>query len=229
VSRVRTGRWVQLVSLAGLLGSTALALADDCALAHEQQQAATDLEGEARVGAYEEIVRLCADFNALYNLGRAYQGTGEHQRALVQFEKALAAESVEPKYRGYAIAREAESLLALERLPEALASIEAAQQAFGGDPPGWVVAVRRKIDEHPRRDTLSAAEMARVLNLLGRSYGVVPRIVIHFDFASAALTAAGKRQVAELGRALEQVADGNRITLTGHTDGLGFRIARTLP
>jgi outer membrane protein OmpA-like peptidoglycan-associated protein len=223
VNRARTGRWFQGVCLAGLLGSDALALADDCALAREKQQAAKDLEGAARVRAYEDIVRLCADFNTLYHLGRAYQGTGEHPRALAQFDQALATESIEPKYRGYAIARKAESLIALEHLPEALASLEAAQQAFGSDPPEWFAGIRRKIDEHPRRDTLSAVEIASVFSLLGRSYGVVPRIDlhIHFEFASAVLTAAGRRQVAELGRALERTADGYRSTLVGHTDVRG--------
>jgi outer membrane protein OmpA-like peptidoglycan-associated protein len=223
VKRARTGRWFQGVCLAGLLGSNALALADDCALARARQEAAKDLTGAARVRAYEAIVRLCADFSTLYTLGRAYQGTGEHRRALAQFDRALAAGSIEPRYRGYALARKAESLVALDHLPEALAAIEAARQAFGGDTPEWFAGIRRTIDAHPRRDTLSAAEMASVFSLLSKSYGVVPRIDlhIHFAFDSAALTAAGRRQVAELGRALERTADGYRITLVGHTDVRG--------
>lgn len=197
--------------------------ADDCTLARRQQRAAQGLEGPARVARYERIAELCTDFGVLYNLGRAYQGVDDHQRALASFRRALAVESVEPRYRAFASARRAESLLGLGRLAEALAAIEVAEQTVGGDPPGFFADVRRRIDAHPRRDRLTAAELDRVFGLLGKSYGVVPRIDVrfHFAFDRAMLTDEGRDQVARVAQALQGYARGYAVELIGHTNVRG--------
>lgn len=195
-----------------------------CDQVAEEQAAATALPSPAeRARAYRDIVGRCPQFNTHYNAGRAFMAAGDGAGAIAQFSAARSS-AADGKARMAAAARLSEAYLAAGRLPDAMAAMAAARQdaAQAGGLPPWAQDVARRIDTHPGREKVSAADMASTLGS-SRSYGVRPKIDLRigFEYDKDALDAQGQSQVAELGKLMGTLPPDSRLRLIGHTDARG--------
>lgn len=192
-------------------------------VAEEQAAAAAMGSPTERARAYKEIVSRCPQFNTHYNAGRAFLAAGDAAGAIGQFSAARSS-AADGKARMAAAARLAEAHLAAGRLPEAMAAMAAARQdapQADGLPP-WAQDVARRIDTHPGREKVSAADMASALGS-SRSYGVRPKVDLRigFEYDKDALDAQGKAQVEELGKLMSSLPADSRLRVIGHTDARG--------
>lgn len=195
-----------------------------CDQVAEEQAAATALPSPAeRARAYKDIVGRCPQFNTHYNAGRAFMAASDGAEAIAQFSAARSS-AADGKARMAAAARLSEAYLTAGRLPDAMAAMAAARQdaVQAGGLPMWAQEVARKIDTHPGRDKVSAADMASTLSS-SRSYGVQPKVDLRigFEYDKDALDAQGKAQVEELGKLMSSLPADSRLRLIGHTDARG--------
>lgn len=187
------------------------------------EEARSVSEVQSRLELYQQSVEACPRFASLYALGRTQLELHQPEQALQTF--VLAGDIVETgRYRGLLTGRMAEAHLAMANLPEAVAAVESAVEMLGGeDLPQWLLDLRREIDMHPQRDSVSAADFSETVRAM-RAFGVSPRVDVRvlFDYDSDRINDAGQRQVEALGRALqEQLGDGERAFIIGHTDRHG--------
>lgn len=192
-------------------------------VAEEQARAAALASPAERARAYKDIVSRCPQFNTHYNAGRAFLAAGDGGGAISQFAAARSS-AADGKARMAAAARLAEAYLEAGRLPDALAALDAARQdaAQAGGLPPWAQDVARRIDTHPGREKISAADMASALGS-SRSYGVRPKVDLRigFEYDKDALDAQGKAQVEELGKLMSTLPADSRLRVIGHTDARG--------
>lgn len=195
-----------------------------CDQVAEEQAAAAALPSPAeRARAYRDIVGRCPQFNTHYNAGRAFMAAGDGTGAIAQFSAARSS-AADGKARMAAAARLSEAYLAAGQLPDAMAAMAAARQdaAQAGGLPPWAQDVARRVDTHPGREKVSAADMASTLGS-SRSYGVRPKVDLRigFEYDKDALDAQGKAQVEELGKLMSSQPADSRLRLIGHTDARG--------
>lgn len=218
-----------------LIGSgPALALAIDCdqgrALYEQAKTAATTPE---TIDLLRRSVAVCPDPVAFYQLGRACQEQGDTQSTLDAYYHARDT-SDDPRQQVLIHGRLAQSYLAADRLPEALASVDTAYELAAvpgaGPVPDWLAETRRRIDLHPGRTQFAAADIARSFGtrraLAGaKGFVAAPKLDLYvlFDTDQDIPNAAGMAQVAALAAALESMTKGNgdRYLILGHTDRRG--------
>lgn len=190
-------------------------------VADEQAEVAALDSPTRRAAAYRDIVARCPQFNTHYNAGRAYLAAGDAAGAIAQFKAARSA-AADTKARVAAAMRLAETYLQGDSLTEAMAALNAARQDGGGPLPAWAVDVARRIDSHPARERVSAADMAAAMGS-SRSYGVRPRVDLRigFDYDKDTLDGQGRAQVEELAKLLATLPEGSKLRLIGHSDARG--------
>ncbi|MBK1720101.1 OmpA family protein [Thiocystis violacea] len=216
-----------LLLLVLFLGGVGQAWAADCERGralHRASWAEPDLH--QRIARLRQASAVCPDPEILTDLATACLGAGDPKAAI----DALIAASrlVGPAARQSEIQAELARLyLEQNQLPEAIVSIDRAIDAAGLPIPTALLELRRRIDRHPDRARLSAAQITRGLAARGTGVarGFVPQsrldLYVLFDFNQDQPNAEGLAQVEELARALQAGASGQDYRLIGHTDAQG--------
>jgi outer membrane protein OmpA-like peptidoglycan-associated protein len=197
--------------------------ADACAQGEAYYHQAREAESPAQRLAYlNQAIERCPTFAAWYTAGRTHLELQQPAAALAAFQQAreLAASG---RPEGLALGREGEAYQALGQDVQAVVAVERAMEQFETAPPAWLVDLRRTLDRATVGQLVSAETIKRTWRAL-RSFGVTPKVRVRVQFAydSYALSAQGRRQVRELGKALLAFQDeGYRVLVIGHTDKRG--------
>lgn len=174
---------------------------------------------EQRIVLLQASLDACESYGAYYELGRAHHERGDRHGALSALEKAI----------GLARTREQKvlALLASARIHRGGGDLREARVCYR-------TALRFQADRDLEREmmtlererrhiTLGAREIAASLHSpIYRALGLAPIVDVRvlFEFDSFRLTAEGKRQIYEIGKAIAALGR-TRVTLTGHTDERG--------
>lgn len=212
---------LNLLGFALSFGLSSNVLANCDRVADEQSAASALATPSARADAYRQLVGRCPQFNTHYNAGRAILSAGDPAGAIVQF-KAARSVAGDSKAKAAAAMRLAEAELEAGRLPEAMAALAAARQDAGNALPPWALDIAKRVDSHPGRERVSAADIAAIMGS-SRSYGVRPRVDLRigFDYDKDTLDVQGRAQVAELAKLLASMPAGTQFRFIGHSDARG--------
>jgi len=207
----------------------AISVAMDCRLgADYYYQAKLESDPQQVIIWLKRSVAMCPNFNAWYMLGLMYTQQGQMDPAMDAFLQART-RAVTSKTEALALARQGELLARTGQLPRALQALELAQRFYREPAPAWLEASlkRTRIKIHqsliPAPDIAEIFETGTQISRDGR-FAVRPAVnlPVHFEFDRADLTAAGIRQVMELGRALSEPKMKQwSFLLVGHTDKRG--------
>jgi outer membrane protein OmpA-like peptidoglycan-associated protein len=224
-------RLIRIGILISLTAWPAAVLAMDCRLgADYYRQAGSETDPQQVVTWLQRSAQVCPNFNAWYMLGLIYAQQGQTNRALEAFAQAeIRAGS--SKTEALALARRGELLARTGRLPAALRHLELAQRFHPAPTPDWLEAALKRTRIQACRTLIPAADIADTFGAGTRSstdgrFAVRPAVnlPVHFAFDQADLTSSGRRQVAELGRALANAQFRPwSFLLVGHTDRRGPR------
>ncbi len=214
----RTATATALMAMVLALPSPAPA---DCATGKRLYRAAvneTDLA--RRIALLRDSLDACDDFNACYELGKAYEADGRLAKAIVAYRDARILAGSD-QARAKTLVRLGLVYEQMDRPFEAYACFRESTgyHAFPG-----VTAHLKAMDRRRMAEGLSSAEIKRALTASRSNFDVRPSLdlYIHFEYDSHRLGAEGRRQADALGRALTDPAlAGKAVTLVGHTDAAG--------
>jgi len=172
-----------------------------------------------KISLLERAVRICGEFHACYELGKAYMAVERLHKADQAFRDAMGFPASD---------REIARLLAdhgflcqtLNREHDAVLFLS---QSYEKYPYPIVLAKLKEIETERARKGMDAVYIKKALSRKAM-FGVEPslNIRIGFQFDSASLDPSGQDQAREFGKALTDPAfKGKMFTLIGHTDNRG--------
>lgn len=208
------------------LGMPGMAAASECdRAARMDAEAKAMADPAAKAATLEKALTLCPDGNIAYRLAvirlQELRDPKGAIRALDQAQK-----TVDPSKRssGALLAaiegRRAQALHGLGDIPGALSHIEGAFSYPESKNLSWLWQVRKAIDLHPRRSSMTQADITRSL-ATNRAIGISPRIDLYilFDTNQEQPNPEGMSQARELGKVLASMAgDFEQALIIGHTD-----------
>jgi len=195
--------------------------ADDCARGAElYRQAVATEDGEERITLLRQSLGECVEYNALYQLGRAYMKADQPEPAIKALKEAASLPSANRDARSKALIALGSVHEEQDNLVEALTCYEQALRLK--EYPKVRKHVFDLAVERSKR-ILTSGEIADAFLSLkdARAFGVTMGLdlPVRFDYDKATLTAQGRRQAAELGEALiSEDYKEHSFTLLGHTD-----------
>ncbi len=180
---------------------------------------------------FQESVQTYPTYEGYFALGRVQLKLDRFPDALDSFNKANSS-GAGAADRALALAMSGQALAAMDRGREGIQVVQAAMELHP-DPPEWMAAVVRAIEDDVVDKVASADEISRSLDPpRGRGISITPRInlPVRFAYDSYTLNDQGEQQVRELAKALaKDEFKGTRFLIIGHTDlqgGKGYN--RTL-
>lgn len=213
--------YVTTLLAAVMLCAATSATAEQCPAGRSlYQQAMAAEEAAIRLSLLQRSNAQCSNYNVLYQLGQTALRLQRFKEAARWFEQAAMSDGAAVEAVGRALLRQGQALEQSERLLEAIEVYKRAQRA---QPRPQVAEHLRRLQLAKRTQGYTSAEIADAL-VLNRAIGVGSgvELPVNFEYNSAVLTEAGRRQAAQLGEALldSRFAD-KKITLLGHTDSRG--------
>lgn len=214
------------------LSLPAWAVAQDCDLGKQYYNEARQEQDLNRVEILlKNAIDVCPTFSAWYLLGRVQDQVSSPEKAIVSLEKALALAS-NPKSQALALARigQIQAAQTEVNLMEIVQDLKTAVKLHP-DPPTWMSVLVQDLEIRQRETVVSAKEIMAGLNADSqanqralKNFGATPSInlSVNFDSNDDNLTPQSRRQVLELGEALNasEFRD-NSFLLIGHTDKRG--------
>jgi outer membrane protein OmpA-like peptidoglycan-associated protein len=213
---------IALLLIAGPLHAT------DCNQAKQlDQQAQSSSDPQQRANLWRQASELCPHPLIAFRAGDAQLAIDQPQAALAAF--SLAKQKLNPNsaeaelLKAAILGNSAKAYLQLNQLPEALAAIDDAFESPAASDPelAWLWQVRKAVDQHPDRQTMTAEHISR--SLATRSVGSSPRIDLYvpFDYDQDSPNPQGLEQAKQLGQALKALPGDGKILVLGHTDSQG--------
>ena len=192
----------------------------DCAKGKQlYENAMSQKDDSEKIRLLKASLAECKNFNAYYELAKAYESNEEFKNATDALEQAKNIAKTNK-----AIAKVLSRLgLISEKTGEEGKAYVWFQQAYENHP---YPKIRKKIKEIEvrRMEKGMSAEQIRDTLLASRGFTVQPSVNLHinFEYDKAILDSDGMSQADELGRALADSAFANNsFTLIGHTDSQG--------
>ncbi|MDM8537226.1 OmpA family protein [Desulfobacterales bacterium HSG17] len=173
-----------------------------------------------RIGLLNESIKECRDFNAFYELARAYEADKNYKAA----EEALlgAANTTD---NNKALARVFARLGAIyEKMNKKTQALNCFRESYNRFPYPKILQKMKILSSLQMGQPISAEDIKKSLMGLSKGFGVEPVIDIYINFETdkAELSFKGKQQADHLGSALSDTAFKNkRFMLLGHTDSRG--------
>ncbi len=211
----------------GLLAWAAVAYAElspDCRQAFKLcQQSRQVAQARQRIDLLRRAVDLCPNVTTHSELGDALLAAGRPQPARYAYDQAYAiAENKTAQARALNGMGQA-----CAALGENVAAVHAWRASYQLQPDMAVKNRLLALESRMAHQVMDARRIERSLTTVNKGFSpeaVAPSVDlrIHFEFDSARLTPAGRRQADELGRALTSTdLSGARFELEGHTDCRG--------
>ena len=170
-----------------------------------------------KIALLEQSVQACRNFNAFYELAKAYETDNQLEKAELCLRDAQTMNEDASKI-AKAIARQGQ---VLERMNKKVKARICYQKSYKLHPLPQVLEKLKLLDEHRMRRSVSNREIKRFFMTGYRAHQVEPRLnlYINFEYDKAVLNSSGKAQADELGRMLaDPVFQKRSFTLIGHTD-----------
>lgn len=183
-------------------------------------QAITQKDIKRRIELLEQSTAACRNFNAIYELGKAYQADNRLAKAELCFRDAQALSAADDLI-AKAAARQGN---VLEKMDKPIEARLCYYRSYRLHPYPQVLAEMRKLDEQRMRGVVGSNEIRRFFLKGYKAHQVEPSLdlYINFEFDQAVLSSSGKVQADELGKTLaDAVFQGRSFTLIGHTDKRG--------
>ncbi len=173
-----------------------------------------------RIELLEQSLTVCRNFNAVYELGKAYQANNQLAKAELCFRDAQALNAADDLIARAAARQEN----VLEKMNQPIEARSCYYRSYRLHPYPQVLAKMRKLDEQRMRGVVESNEIRRFFLKGYKAHQVEPSLdlYINFEFDQAVLSSSGKAQADELGKTLADAAfQGRSFTLIGHTDKRG--------
>ena len=210
------------------LSGTAYASSDCKQASSLRKQSKQSGSAESRVELAKQAVDLCPKFINYYNLGNTLAKQSQIDQARKTYHKALSsARKLSHEALAHGRLAQLDHQQGANQTAEAMNRLDLAFDLFreaGVEPNSWVQQLRKQVEDALVDDSgiVSARSIEKVLST--RSFVVRQKIDLRilFELDKATITDQGMKQIRELRKALTaNLASGQRLVLTGHTDAQG--------